>query len=314
MKYSFFFIMIFFSSYSFSQTTEKFYDYKWNVCEPGAARFYSTTTKTDSGYVENDYFIHEKKLQMTGKYEDEACKIRNGWFYWFHPNGNINSYGKYVHNKRDGLWISYHTNGMMSDSTLYENGKVTGTSLSWYPNGYMRDSSVVSSNGSMISVGWFDNGNLSSAGRYNNEDKKTGVWQFFHSNGKLSAKEWYDNGKLINKEYYDEKGIAEADTASKDRDADYPGGIKNWTNYLSSNCIFPPQFQIVNADKAVVVVSFSVDEEGKTGNIEITTPFYPDFDRIAVNAIKNSKRWKPAINHNRKVKFYMSQPLVFSQE
>lgn len=314
MKSVIFFIVCIYCHQAYAQSVEKYYDYKWNECEPAAARFFAVTTQTDSGYVESDYFIHEKKLQMTGKYEDEAHKIKNGYFYWFHPNGTIESYGKYEHNKKTGLWLSYHSNGMMSDSTVYEDGRMTGTSLSWYANGSMKDSTVADPNGSLVSVGWFENGNLSSAGRYDNQDKRTGVWQFFHSNGKLSARETYVNDVVVNKEYYDENGVKEADTTSTDREAEYPGGINEWINYLYKTCIFPTQYKIVNADKAIVVVLFSVDEKGVVGDVEVTTPFYPEFDRIAVAAIKRSKRWKPAINHHRKVKFYMSQPVVFSQE
>ena len=57
------------------QTIEKYYDYKWNECEADEARFYCQIIKTDSGYVRKDYFIHEKKFQMVGKYKDKETKM-----------------------------------------------------------------------------------------------------------------------------------------------------------------------------------------------------------------------------------------------
>ena len=79
-----------------AQKTEKFYDYNWKECEPAMARFYSTIEKTDSGYLHNDYFIHEKKLQMQGLYEDADAKVKNGIFYFYHPNGVLQTVGRYV--------------------------------------------------------------------------------------------------------------------------------------------------------------------------------------------------------------------------
>ena len=51
---------------SFAQKTEKFYDYSWKECEPNAARFFSRTSKTDSGYCKKSYYIRERRLQMIG--------------------------------------------------------------------------------------------------------------------------------------------------------------------------------------------------------------------------------------------------------
>ena len=47
---------------SIAQKTEKFYDYSWKECEPNAARFFSITTKTDSGTCRKNYYIKEKTL------------------------------------------------------------------------------------------------------------------------------------------------------------------------------------------------------------------------------------------------------------
>ncbi|MEJ7586154.1 MAG: energy transducer TonB [Ferruginibacter sp.] len=76
---------------------------------------------------------------------------------------------------------------------------------------------------------------------------------------------------------------------------------------------FPEQYKIVNSDKAVVVVSFMVNEEGKVEDVEVTTPFYPGFNKIAKNAITSSPDLIPAVNHNRKVRSWMRQTVTFEQ-
>ena len=295
------------------QDIEKFYTYNWQECEPNEARFYCTIRNTDSGYVRRDYFIHEKSLQMRGKYIDKESRVKNGYFYYFHPNGFLDATGKYENDKKEGLWLHYYPNGMLMDSAVYSNGNIIGTSLSWYSNGYMKDSTVINEEGKGVQITWFDNGNLSSAGFLINHTKPSGIWKYYHKNGQISSKETYQNEVLTNKLYFNENGDAISDTRSNDRDALFPGGDKAWQKYLMKQAYFPEQFKIVNGDKAVVVVTFTINEDGKVEDIEVSTPFYPAFDKIAKNAIAKSPVWLPSINHNRKVKFRMLQPIVFAQ-
>jgi len=297
-----------------SQTVEKYFDFQWKPCDVNEARFYCTITKTDSGYDRKDYFIHEKSLQMAGKYNDLDCKVANGNFHYFHSNGNLESEGTYVNGKKNGLWLSFHNSGMMKDSTVYTYGSITGTSLSWHPNGYISDSTTQNEDGSGVLVSWFENGSPSIAGRYSPGRKRNGKWKYYHNNGTVSSIEIFNEGIFVDKTYYTEEGKTLTDTTSKDRDATFPGGSSAWQNYIFKNIYFPDQFKIVNADKAIVVVSFAVNEEGKVVDVFVSTPFYPEFDKIAENAVSHSPKWKPAIKHNRKVKSWMRQPVAFSQE
>ena len=314
MKYRLLFLFLAAFSNTNAQTVEKFFDFQWKPCDANEARFYCTITKTDSGYVRKDYFIHEKTLQMSGKYTDLDCKIANGYFNFFHSNGNLKSGGTYINGKKNGLWLSFHNNGMMSDSTVYSAGNMIGTSLSWHPTGYISDSSTWNEDGSGIQVSWFENGSPSVAGLYSAGTKQNGKWKYFHNNGAISSVEIFNEGKLTGKTYFDEEGNAQTDTTTKDKDAMFPGGNAAWEKYIYKKIYFPDQYKIVNADKAVVVVSFAVNEEGKVVDVFVSTPFYPEFDKIAESAISNSPKWKPAIKHNRRVKFWMRQPVLFTQE
>ncbi|MBK7289596.1 MAG: TonB family protein [Chitinophagaceae bacterium] len=293
------------------QTIEKYYDYKWNECEADEARFYCQIIKTDSGYVRKDYFIHEKKFQMVGKYKDKETKINDGQFHYFYSNGTVSSTGIFKEGKKEGLWYSFYSNGNIKDSSVYLNGERTGTSLSWHPNGFMKDSIIINNDETGVSVSWFDNGNPSSAGFLRQRTKPHGIWKYFHINGNLSSKEVYENGKLTSKTYYDESGVELKDAKRKDAEASFPGKTDAWLNYLHGNSWFPEQFRFTNNDKAVVVVTFTVNEEGKVEDAFVSTPLYPAFDKIALDAVKNSPKWKPAISHNRAVKAWFSQPVTF---
>ncbi|MEJ7586155.1 MAG: hypothetical protein WKI04_01210 [Ferruginibacter sp.] len=171
-------VILFLLAFSFTsvvQDIEKFYSYDWKECEPNEARFYSAIYKTDSGYVKKDYFIHEKLLQMSGKYLDKETNVHDGYFYYFHPGGGLDAYGKYSHGKKDGLWVHYYTSGMLRDSIVYSEGHILGTSLAWHSNGYLQDSGFVNKEGKGLKLSWFDNGNISSAGFLIDHDKHTGT-------------------------------------------------------------------------------------------------------------------------------------------
>ena len=173
----------------------------------------------------------------------------------------------------------------------------------------LSDSSIYNLEGRIDVTNWFENGQLSKAGKmhYYKED---GKWQYFHRNGKISAEEVYDVGKLTNRIYYDEAGIALSDTTNRDRAAEC---TKDWKTYLENN-LNPPDVRFKNGDRAVVIVDFSIDEDGKVGDVTLYSSFHKSFDDIAIEVVKKSPLWKPAIDHNRRVKVYKRQPMTFIQE
>lgn len=294
-----------------AQKTENYYDYRWKPCQPEQARFFSEVTQTDSGWLRKDYFLGTKKLQMSGLYEDSGTKIANGVFHFFYANGIPESFGRNVHNKKEGLWISYHKNGIIQDSTLYVNGDPSGTSFQWHSNGYLSDSIVYNPDGSAVKVSWCTNGNPSGAGHLMN-GKLHGPWQFFHKNGKLAASELYNVGILVSREYFDVSGANE-DTASKDKNASFSGGLKGWRKFILKHIYFPAQYKIVNGNRVTVVVTATIDEDGNVLDPFVEIPFDDAFDRIAITIFKKSPKWLPAISHNRAVVQMIRQPITFSQ-
>jgi len=297
-----------------TQTSEKFYDYKWKLTtNPAKARFYSIIEKKDSLWQRSDYYVYEKKLQMKGTYKDSAAKIKHGEFTSYYPDGYLQSQGSYINNKANGLWVDYYANGSMKDSSNYILGIKRGVSLSWHYNGFISDSTVTNADGSGVAVQWFDNGTVSSAGRLAAGGKLNGKWQYFHKNGNPSSFEIYDNGQLVSKEYFDEKGVKAIDTASKDRDVDFPGGMEAWQKYLQKHVYWPPNSRFSTDGEAVVLISWAIDEDGRIVDAFVALPLHPEFDKIALSAIKRSPRWQPAISHNRKVKSYRTQPITFAQ-
>jgi len=294
---------------------EKYFDYRWHDTNAVNARYCSMIEKTDSGWRRRNYFLHNLTLQMEGLFADSACTIPSGHFRSFHPSRIIESMGAYRNGKMQGSWLRYYSDGLMEDSTVYDNGGPVGIRQSWYRNGYPHDSCNYSPDGSGVQLSWFDNGLPAAAGRYAAGYKMTGKWLYFYKEGGISAEEVYDlHGKLQSRKYYTEKGTILADTTNKDRAAVFAGGEKAWARYLDRSLYFPDAYQVTNGDAAVVVISATIDEEGKVVDAEIGVPFYPAFDKIALELMERSPNWLPAIEHNRKVRSRIWQPVVFSKK
>jgi hypothetical protein len=302
-------ISLIFVSTSFAQTIEKYFSYNWKETKPADARFYSLINKTDSGWYRSDYFMATKRLQMVGLFEDSNSKSQNGYVYYY-SNGMIEQSGNCDHGKKIGLWLTYHTNGMIADSTVYANNNPSGTSLGWHDNDFMSDSSYWDDKGNGVKISWYDNGNISSAGYYSTWNQRIGKWQYFHKNGRISSFEIYEKGTMTSKECYDENGNI-LENCLPDTPAIFPGGQAAWQNYLVRQLYFPPGLEFRNADAATVLVSFAVDEDGNIKDAFVDIPLFPQFDAIALDVIKKSPKWKPAIQNNRKIKSFAKQPVVF---
>ncbi len=295
-----------------AQDTKKFYNRQWKECQPNEARFLSITTKTDSGYYRKDYYIREKRLQMAGLYADSLCKIRNGFFAYYHSNGVPAHLERFRQNRKEGVAKSYYRNSYMADSAVYHDGKIVGVKLSWHENGYSRDSISLQEDESGVSASWFDNGMPSSAGRFSKDIKQNGKWVYYHKNGQVSSIEIYDQSKLVDKQYFDEQGELMKDTTNNDRMAQFKGGIEGFVHYIKRNVRFPSQYRIVNGKRALVEVSFTINEEGNIENVYTISSLAEPFDKEVESAILKSPKWEPARNHNRTIKQKYTMPVFFS--
>lgn len=82
---------------------------------------------------------------------------------------------------------------------------------------------------------------------------------------------------------------------------------------MSKNLYFPSGYEFKNGYQAVVVVTAIIDEDGKVVDVELNVPLNTAFDKVAIDALKDSQGWLPAISHNRKVYSSFTQSINFSQ-
>lgn len=84
-----------------------------------------------------------------------------------------------------------------------------------------------------------------------------------------------------------------------DRFADYHGGNLNLKAYISQHATYPPYQLDVEGE---VIVSFWIDQKGKTCEPQIIQSLHPVLDRVALKLIKEMPHWIPAHRRGKPIK------------
>lgn len=304
-------VLLFFSAASAQKI--QYYDYDWKECGAEKASFKMESYKDDSGWHYRSSYLPSLKPASETHFITIAGTHEYGWVVSYYANGRISEH-LLIYNKRlEGPDLRYYYNGMLKDSVVFHNGNETGIALGWYASGAIRDSVNYAGDGKSVQVNWYENGQLASAGHWNNY-LRNGRWLYYHPNGINAAIEDYQNGTLLHALYYDEDGVQLTDTSHTQRNAAFPGGHEKWLKLIKENLQFPPGVKLENTREIAVVVSFRVDEEGHVKDAWVEIPFQPLFDAEALRVVALSPRWIPAISHNQRISSDQRQVIYFRQE
>jgi TonB family protein len=111
------------------------------------------------------------------------------------------------------------------------------------------------------------------------------------------------------------------ETASSDKDAktaankieimpEFPGGAEGLQKYLIDKINYPKASRKNNIE-GKVIVSFVVNEKGKTENIIVKKGLDKDCDKEAVRVVKKMPKWKPGMDGGKPVKVQFNLPINF---
>jgi len=78
----------------------------------------------------------------------------------------------------------------------------------------------------------------------------------------------------------------------------YPGGIIAFQNYLKNNLIYP-ETAIKNNAEGTVQIEFTVEKDGSLVNFKILRGIGYGCDQEVINLLKQSAKWRPAIDYGR---------------
>jgi hypothetical protein len=97
-----------------------------------------------------------------------------------------------------------------------------------------------------------------------------------------------------------------------DVEADFPGGVNGWRQYLEQNLNADvPVVKGAPAGKYMVVVQFIVAKDGTVSDIKALTRYGYGMEQEVVRIIKKSPKWSPAQQNGRTVNAYRKQPITF---
>jgi protein TonB len=89
----------------------------------------------------------------------------------------------------------------------------------------------------------------------------------------------------------------------------FPGGIEMWRRLISKNLKYPPAAWKANIQGTVLVI-FTIETDGRVTEIEAASG-PEELKQAAIDVIKISPKWSPAVERGHNVKRYETQPIVF---
>lgn len=138
----------------------------------------------------------------------------------------------------------------------------------------------------------------------------------YYQNGELKAYAFFDtSGNIIKTEGYDEQRRTIPGYIFQ-KEAAFPDGVKAWTEYLIKGLTTKqPKAYQQGKISGTVVVSFLVDKEGNVREAQVVTSSgYEELDEHALNVIRKSPKWIPAVQYNQKVLYRQKQSLTYSPQ
>lgn len=236
------------------------------------------------------------------------------------------------------LSISLHSIAQTDTAYLYfdKDWKPTSKENAFFYSKIVKESSnwhrldFWASNNIMQMDGWYEDAA---------SEVENGAVLFYTEKGILRDSNYYSHGKQLSKYiFYEDHSIKgygifdnEGNTIKQAgyepdgkeihnyifrQEATFPGGITAWQQYLvrSLGKNQPKAFR-QGRIRGTVVVTFLVDKEGNVKEVELgTSSGNIELDEHAMNIIRNSPKWNPAIQYNQPVIYRQKQSLTYENQ
>lgn len=342
MKYQIYIIGLFLLLFEQKLTAQQVVTYRnqyWMPCKETDALYVSINEPEKGLWHRKDYFIQNRKIQMDGFFKDSANTIKQGRFYYFFPNTQLQTIADFDENKKNGAFISFYPNGMMQDSFHFKQDIPLGTCSGWYPNGVIRMEMQMDTigKGKGLAIGFFENGNVSFKGLLNEGLRKSGNWFYYHENGnkasvlqypktdsleqsRIAIKHdsfeniYYDsNAVYSNVICYNQDGVQQENMKLLNRGPEFKGGLKAWTSYLEDK-----MYEIsrtLSGSPGYINLTyrayFMINSKGATYDVQVDNAVEAKLDLKVGDIIRDSRNWIPAVHNNRIIPYMHVQSMTF---
>jgi antitoxin component YwqK of YwqJK toxin-antitoxin module len=164
------------------------------------AQYNHVGTGANGNKVEEGQYNADPGIQAGDNKETIARKMAavhkiGTWKYWF-ENGKMLAEEHYDNTGNlIGVWKAWHDNGQLSSQIDY----AAHTAVLYHPNGQKMEEGKMNAQNDRTGTwtGWHENGNVNYIGAFDANGLKTGVWQYYDSNGAPYASQTFANGELV---------------------------------------------------------------------------------------------------------------------
>jgi TonB family protein len=297
------------------------------------AHYYLNAIRTNEGWDVTTYYPIGKELHSRGRYLDDSFKKGDGFFNYYHANGQLQATGRYMQGSKTGLWLAYSSDGKLVDSTDYkENGKARYR-YQWYENGAP---AIITENGEDNSekvTYLYRNGQVQCICKFAAGHIKDSIWTHYYRNGEISSRRVFRNDSLLSQKCFYETGkkkkcilslnafnegtfqnryINDSGEVIHRYTEEMPVPSVNINDLLANNIMYPVRARNANIE-GKVYVSFIVDEHGEMVDVRQlgNKTIGGGLDEEAVRVISAIPPWFPGRQNDIPVKVYFTFPVFF---
>ena len=98
-------------------------------------------------------------------------------------------------------------------------------------------------------------------------------------------------------------------------EAQFPGGLSAWQQYLLQNIRFDKIMPLVPKNvkhwEETAVLQFIVEKDGSIHQIKVINPVSKAVEDEAIRIVSVSPKWQPAMQNGKKVRAWKKQPITF---
>lgn len=283
---------------------------------PENASYFRVFEEDSQGYLtgSSKIFRKDSTLYIHQEYENGRP---HGTYSEYYSNQSPAIQGEFAEGYKTGLWQYWYENGLKKEELQFEAPKDAQDKYQesnckivnfWKPNGEqpVKNGNGFYSNG--LEKGFFKEHYFREEGILFNGNK-TDVWKGYLENGDLYFEEEYTLGKFIKGVSFDQaKNRYEYTVIEKAAAPD--GGFEAFYKFIGQIIEYPKSARRRGIEGRVFI-NFVVDQNGALEEVKLLKGIHPECDEQALNAVRQSPAWIPAVQRGRKVKMRMSVPIMF---
>lgn len=93
----------------------------------------------------------------------------------------------------------------------------------------------------------------------------------------------------------------------------FPGGVDSLKLYIKTNAKYPEIYRRYQY-KEMLIVNFVIEKDGCISNIKLLQGGFKEFEKAALDLVKNMPRWNPASQDGVLKRCYYTFPIKFCPE